>query len=210
VSLLTIDWEDEMSRSKMLSRVLLLLAVPLVGAVSPGSADDKPVLRLRATAMDPGGATAEGGRRASTGMLELGIERWTTDADHAKLAAILAEKGEDSLLNALQKLPRAGFIRTPTSLGWEIHYARQVPLPDGGRRIIIATDRPMNFYELWNRPRSADYQFTLSEIRLGPDGRGTGTLVPAARIDYNESTKTIEVENYASQPVRLTDVRVEK
>jgi hypothetical protein len=142
-------------------------------------------------------------------MLEIGIERWTSDAEHAKLAAILAEKGKDSLLNELQKRPRAGFIRTPTSLGWQIHYARQIPLPDGGRRIIIATDRPMNFYELWNRPRSAEYQFTLAEIRLGPDGRGKGTLVPAARIDYHEPTKTIEVENYATQPIRLSDVRVE-
>jgi hypothetical protein len=198
-----------MRRSRIGSIGIVLLAVSLAWAISPGSANDKPVLRLRATAVDPGGATPEGGRRASAGMLEIGIERWTSDAEHAKLAAIVAEKGSDALLNELQKLPRAGFIRTATSLGWQIHYARQVPLPEGGRRIIIATDRPMNFYELWNRPRSADYQFMLVEIRLGADGRGQGTLVPAARIDYNESTKTIEVENYASQPVRLTDVRVE-
>lgn len=198
-----------MRRSRIGSIGMVLLAGSLAWAISPGSANDKPVLRLRATAVDPGGATPDGGRPASTGMLEIGIERWTSDAEHAKLAAILAEKGKDSLLSELQKRPRAGFIRTPTSLGWQIHYARQIPLPDGGRRIIIATDRPMNFYELWNRPRSVDYQFTLVEIRLGPDGRGKGTLVPAARIDYNEATKTIEVENYASQPVRLSDVRVE-
>lgn len=198
-----------MRRSRIGSIGMVMLAVSLAWAISPGSANDKPVLRLRATAVDPGGATPDGGRRASTGMLEIGIERWTSDDEHAKLAAILAEKGKDSLLSALQKRPRAGFIRTPTSLGWQIHYARQIPLPDGGRRIIIATDRPMNFYELWNRPRSAEYQFTLAEIRLGPDGRGKGTLVPAARIDYHEATKTIEVENFSNQPVRLTDVRVE-
>jgi hypothetical protein len=197
-----------MKRSRVSSGVLVL-SVSLAWAVAPAAAADKPVLRLRAAAMDPGGVTAEGGRPASAGMLEIGIERFTSDADHAKLAAIVAEKGSEALLNELQKLPRAGWIRTSRSLGWRIHYAREIPLPDGGRRIIIATDRPMNFYELWNRPRSADYQFTLAEIRLGPDGRGTGTLVPAARIDYQEATKTIEVENYSSQPVRLTDVRVE-
>jgi hypothetical protein len=84
-----------------------------------------------------------------------------------------------------------------------------IPLADGSKRIIFATDRPMNFYELWRRPRSVDYQYLLGEVRLGPDEKGQGTLVPAARVDYNEETKTIEIENYAAQPVRLVDVRVE-
>jgi hypothetical protein len=68
----------------------------------------------------------------------------------------------------------------------------------------------MPFWEIWNRPQSAEYQYMFAEIRLGADGRGQGTLVPVARIDYNEDLKTLEIENYASQPVRLTDVRVEK
>ena len=198
-----------MTRSRMLSVVIPLLALGTGWAASPGAADDK-VLKLRAVAVDPGGVTPEGGRRASTGRLDVGIERWTTDAEHARLAAVLAEKGPDALLHELQKMPRSGYIRTPSTVGWNIHYARQMPLPDGGRRIVFATDRPMNFWELWNRPRSAEYQFLLAEIRLGPDGKGKGTLVPAAKIDYYEPTKTIEVENYSSQPVRLTDVQIEK
>jgi hypothetical protein len=68
----------------------------------------------------------------------------------------------------------------------------------------------MSFYELWNRPKSADYEYMFAEMRIGPDGKGQGTLVPAARIDYDPDTKTIEVENYASQPVRLSEVRIEK
>ena len=189
------------------------LVVPLLAtawALNAGAAD-KPVLRLRATAVDLGGATPEGGsRRAGATALEIGIERFTTDDEHARVAAILAEKGPEALMSALQKLPAAGYIRTSSSLRWDVHYARDIAQSDGSRRIVIATDRPMNFYELWNRPRSVDYQYLLAEIRLGPDGKGRGTLVPAARIDYHEVTKTIEVENYASQPIRLTDVRVEK
>jgi hypothetical protein len=168
------------------------------------------VLRLRATAVDVGASSPTGGRRGGAGMLDIDIERFTTDEEHARLAAVLAEKGPDALLSELQKLPRAGYIRTPTSLGWDIHYARQIPLPEGGSRIVFATDRPMNFWELWRRPQSVDYQYLAGEVRLGPDGKGRGTLVPAARIDYNEVTKTIEIENYSSQPVRLTEVRIEK
>jgi hypothetical protein len=187
----------------------LAAAVPLValalGLAATGIADEKPTLRLRAVAVDVGG------RRALTNTLDIAIERWTTDEEHKRLAAVLKEKGPDALLSALQKTrPRAGYIRTTGSIGWDIHYARQVTLDDGTRRIILATDRPMNFYELWNRPRSVDYQYTLAEIRLGPDGRGRGTLVPAARIEYDDITNTIEVENFEQQPVRLTEVRVEK
>ena len=67
----------------------------------------------------------------------------------------------------------------------------------------------MSFWELYNRPRSVDYEFTVAEIRLGPDGKGTGELVPAAKITWNQDRHTFEVENFSNSPVRLTDVRVE-
>ena len=199
-----------MSRSRMPWIVISLAAAGAGLAASASSAADKPLLRLRAAAVDAGAVTPSGSRPASAGILEIGIERWTTDAEHARVADVLVEKGPDGLMSVMKDLPRAGYIRTPTSLGWQIHYAREILLPEGGRRIIFATDRPMAFWELWNRPQSADYQYMFAEVRLGADGRGQGTLVPVARIDYDEGTRTIEIENYASQPVRLSDVRVEK
>ena len=199
-----------MSRSRWTS-VALSLAVAGAGwAASASSADDKPLLRLQATAIDVGAVSPSGGRRGGTGILEIGIERWTTDAEQARVADVLTEKGPDALMSVMQDLPRAGYIRTPRSLAWEIHYAREVPLSGGGRRIVFATDRPMNFWELWNRPQSAEYQYMFAEVRLGADGRGQGTLVPIARIDYDQNTKTLVIENYESQPVRLSEVRIDK
>jgi hypothetical protein len=198
-----------MHRSKVSAVTAVLLAGSLAYGASRSRAADQPVLQLRATAIDPGAATPTGARPPVAGTLEIVVNHWTTDAQHARLASALTEKGSDGMLDDLKDLPAAGYIRTPTSLGWDIHYARQVPLPDGGRRIIFATDRPMTLWELWRQPRSANYEYLLGEVRLGPDGRGTGTLVPAARIDYDTPTRTIEVENYASEPVRLTEVRVE-
>jgi hypothetical protein len=174
------------------------------------SSADQPALKLHATAIDVGAVTPTGARRGGAGTVDIVVERFTTDEEHARLAAVLREKGNESLLDELQKLPRAGYIRTPGRLGWDLHYVREVRSSDGGRRIVFASDRPMNFWELWNRPQSADYQFLAGEIRLRPDGKGQGTLVPAARIDYNEGLQTIEVEDYASQPVRLTEVRIDK
>jgi hypothetical protein len=196
-----------MTRSRLTFLAILSFLLGEVGSIPPARADDeKPILRLRAFTVDLSGT-----RRARTGTLDIVIERWSTPAELAMLRDVLVEKGEDKLLSTLQKIkPRAGYIRTSTSLGWDIHIAQQTLGSDGRRRISLATDRPMSFWEAVQRPRSADYQFTLAEIRLRPDGKGEGKLVPAAKIDYDKETNTLEIENYDIEPVRLTEVTVEK
>jgi hypothetical protein len=181
---------------------LLLLALPLVA--SPVGAGDPPVLKLRAFAVDMSGVG-----RAQSGTIDITIERWTTDEEQKTLKDVLVEKGGESLRGALQKIkPRAGYINTSRTLGWDVQYARQTSYGDGARRINLATDRPMSFWEASNQPRSADYEFLLMEIRLGKDGKGEGKLVPLAKISYNEVSRTVEIENYGSEPVRLTKVEV--
>jgi hypothetical protein len=185
----------------------LLFATALVAALAPPRpthAKTEPVLQLRAFAVN-----MSGGRRASAGTLDITIERWSTDEERSRLLAVLVEKGPDDLVDALRDVkPRAGFVRTSRSLGWDIGYAREMPFGDGGRRIVFATDRPMSFLEVRNRPRSADYEFLVAEIRLLKDGKGEGTLAAAARIEYDKNENTIQVENYDTQPVRLTQVTI--
>ena len=142
--------------------------------------------------------------------LDITIERWSTPEEAAKLRDVLTEKGADALLETLQKMPRTGSIQRTGRLGWDIHFAQQVVAADGSRRIVLATDRPMSFWEAANQPRSADYAFTLAEIRLGADGKGEGKLVPAAKIDYDKESNTLEIENYNTEPTRLTQVEIEK
>jgi hypothetical protein len=180
----------------------LLAALSCVG--SPAAADDPP-LRLRAFAVNMSGVGRPG---AET--LDIVIERWSTDAEQKTLIDTLRERG-DKLLDELQDIePRAGYIRTTTSLGWAIQYARQEELASGGRRVVFATDRPMSFYELQNRTRSSDYEFMFCEIRLRPDGKGEGKLSTAAKIRWDEHERAMEIEDYAIEPVRLTQVSVVK
>jgi hypothetical protein len=185
------------------------LAVILAGAgflAHDTAAAAESALRLRAFAVNMNTPA-----RARTGTLDINIERWSTPEEAARLRAVLAEKGADALLEALQKMkPRAGSIQRTGQLGWDIHFAQQVVASNGSRRIVIATDRPMSFWEAANRPRSADYQFTLAEIRLRPDGKGEGKLVPAAKIDFDAESNTLEIENYDTEPTRLTQVQIEK
>jgi hypothetical protein len=41
----------------------------------------------------------------------------------------------------------------------------------------------MSFWEAANRPRSADYDFTLLDIRFDADGKGTGERTVAAKVN---------------------------
>jgi hypothetical protein len=196
----------------MRSRIFKSLGAAAAGvllAVMPGSvaADQPPpgVLRLSAFAVNLSGIG-----RPTPQRLEIVIERWSSDATRDKLLDTLADKGSDELLDALQSVkPRVGYIRTTTSLGWDIQYARESPLPEGGRRIVFATDRPMSFREASLRPRSSEYEFMLCEIHLDRDGTGEGKLATMAKISYDKKTKVIEVENYGIEPVRLTRVTTE-
>jgi hypothetical protein len=144
------------------------------------------------------------GRTGATAV-DIVIERWTSDAENRRLFALFKEKGPEALLEALRDTPRVGYFRTPDSLAYDLHYARQMPGEDGGRRIVLATDRPIGFWEAASRPRSFDYPFTLIELRMDGEGRGVGKLSVATKITL--SGDVLVLENFANQPVHLNDVR---
>jgi hypothetical protein len=116
----------------------------------------------------------------------------------------------EKLLDTLTSLPRVGYFRTPNSIGYDLHYAQRDPLPDGGERVVLATDRHISFWEAANQPRSIDYPFTVIELRLNAEGAGEGKMSLAARITGDKESRLIMLENYATQPVMLNDVRREK
>ena len=171
-------------------------------------------LRLRAFAVDLNTNTARPnpGSNRTTNTVDIVIERWSTPEEVEKLRGALMEepdrRGRSTvLLPALQAIrPRCGFTRTSTSLGWDIQYAREIPIEGGGRRIVVATDRPIEMWEARNNTRSRDHEFSLAEIHLGPDGTGQGTAITMAALRFNAETKTLEVENYQIQPVRLNNI----
>lgn len=147
--------------------------------------------------------------RAQTSPVDITISRWSTDADRDRLLAILKSQGQDGLLSALQKMPVVGYMTTPGSLRYDLHFARQRPNPDGGRMISLATDRYIGSWEAANRPRTIDYPFTLIQLEVDKDGRGVGKASLYTKITAAQDG-TIELENFANQPVMLNDVHPAK
>jgi hypothetical protein len=142
---------------------------------------------------------------AATSQVDIHIQRYSTDAERDQLMDAFKNGGQDRLLDTLQKLPVVGYIRTPTSLRYDLHFARQVPNPEGGRKVILLTDRHMAMWEVVNSTRSVNYPFTLVQLELGPDGKGVGKASIATKITQNDNV--IELENFESQPVLLNNVQ---
>ena len=147
--------------------------------------------------------------------VDIRIDSWSTPEEREQLIVTMLEKGSDALLKALQKAPVKGRFRIPTarppdphhlSLGLDIRYAWQVPLPEGGKRIVLAMDRYIGFAEARNQPRSVDYPFTLIQIHVDKDGKGEGKMAVATKIKFDKEKKVIELENYATEPVRLNNL----
>jgi hypothetical protein len=147
--------------------------------------------------------------RANASVVDIEIKRWSTDAEKDQLLQVFREKGQEGLLTALQKLPVVGGIRTPGSLNYDIHFARQRPRAEGGREIFLMTDRYVSAWEAMNRPRTIDYPFTLIQLQLDQNGRGVGKASIATQITQDPDG-TIVLENFSSQPVMLNDVRPAK
>jgi len=193
-----------MSHSRMVHTAVSValgatLVVPMIG--STASAKEEEILRLRAFAVNLNNG-------ARTGTIDIVIERWSTPEETSNLKAVFVEKGQDKLLSALQKVkPRCGFARTSTSLGWDIYFARETDLPDGGKKIVLGSDRPVGMWEARNSGRSMDYEFSLAEIRLPATGKGEGKAIPRAKLTLNKEG-VLEIENYEREPVRLNEVTV--
>jgi hypothetical protein len=137
--------------------------------------------------------------------LEIDIERWSTAAERTRLVAAIG-KGQKAMLEVLYDLPRIGAIRTPGDLGLTLHYAHQTRTDDGGRRIFLATDRPIGFAETWNRSRTADYPFTFIELNVPARGDGKGLLSLATKVTASRDGRFVHAENWDSA-ITLTQVK---
>jgi hypothetical protein len=145
-----------------------------------------------------------------TGMVEIVVDRWSTNAERERLMSVAFSKGPGKLLDVLQELPKVGYFRTPDRTGWDLRFARRTPGEDGGEHIVLATDRRVGYWETVVQPPSFDYPFTVIELHLNGDGRGEGRMSFATKVVADRKTGQISLENYEHQPVLLTDVHRER
>jgi len=153
-------------------------------------------------------AAMTGPAAGQTAFLTVQVERWATGDELRRLDSILVENGESALLEAVASTESAGWFKIGSGLRYELRVISHRPTEDGGMVIRALTDRPINIREIFRSARSADYGFGVIEIVLGPDFEGSGSLIPFAKIHFNDLE--FEIENFQSQSYRLMKVKPEK
>jgi hypothetical protein len=197
-----------MSRLPTIASAFLIAAIAALGPWhAPARAAAAPVERFTATAV----TSAKSGTRPHPVAIEILIERWSTDAERDRLIETLKSKGPSGLLTLIREMPGIGFMSSATSKGTPLHFAHARPAEDGGRHIIMASERPSSESEPRSRfRRGDDYPFTIVDFHVDSSGSGEGKVAYAAHLALNEKTGALEIGKYAAEPVYLTSVKSER
>ena len=137
------------------------------------------------------------------------ITGWTTNQQVQDYISVLKEKGPDGLVSAMEKSSDVGRLSPTGFVGSGFRFARYRPTADGGLHIVMVTNRPMSFGELYHGGRSTSYQFGIVVLNVDKNGKGTGILAPVCKIKFNKKNE-LEIENYGQQPFRLANVYLQK
>jgi hypothetical protein len=160
-------------------------------------------MTIQATAM---GTSTQLGRIINVNIY---IEAYSTQDDRKTLINAFNQRGQDGLVNALQDMKSKGRVRFSSGgVGNDVKYIIELPSTKG-RRLRLITDRWLSFRELYNSNRIADYNVGAIELNLTPDGKGSGTVLPACRLTMNKKKKQVEIETYQN-PWDLSNFMISK
>ena len=166
----------------------------------------QPVLPAQYAATATGQAGSAAGK---TFGLTIYVEALTSDGDIDELVATLKHKGQDGLVSALEDVKDKGRVAPTASVGTGMRVVRIRMTKDGGQHIVLATNRPISFPELYNGTRSTDYKIGIVVLDVDKDGKGTGTFSPLCKVKFNKKNE-LEVEHYGQKPFRLANVYRQK
>ena len=197
---------NTISRLRALTTVSALSTALALGFVAaPLPAEEELPLQFDAVAVNMSNVGPRGQAR-----IQIRIDRWSTDEERAKIFEALKNqrRGGRDLADTLFGKEPVGTIREQQSLAYDLRYSRSIPTEGGGKQLILATDRRIAFAEAWRASRTLDYNVSLIVLDVDERGRGEGQLMLGAEFGWNEAENRVEIEHFASQPIRLNNVRL--
>lgn len=215
------EGDDSMSGSTRIVVLTCLVLGVTVGLAALAAAQDEgsePAReRFSARAVAMGTSVPPILPPGTTATLDINITRWTTDEEKQHLFEVLTKKGQRGLVREMRRQPETGWFRVlstgPTGTGTprmpseRLRYARQIPLADGGRRIVLALDRPIAMSEVTTpQPRWRRHDVTIFFIDLDAENVGSGQLAIGVQLTVEKETGTLKIQSFATEPVRLTRV----
>lgn len=161
-------------------------------------------MTIQATAM---GTSTQLGKMYDINII---IEQFSTTEDRKTLIDSFKRSGQDGLVSVLEDMKPKGRIRFSSGgVGNDIKYIMELPADKGHRRLRLVTDRTLAFAELYQGTRSRDYTVGAIELDLTPDGKGSGTVLPACKLTVDKKKQQVEIETYQN-PWKLSNFMISK
>lgn len=158
-------------------------------------------MTIQATAM---GTSTQMGRIFN---INIHVEQLSTPEDRKALVEAFKRSGQYGLVRVLEDMKSKGRVRfTSGGVGNDVKYITELPSKNG-RRFRLVTDRILAFGELYAGTRSRDYSVGAIELILTPDGKGSGTVLPACKLTVDKKKQQVEIETYQN-PWKLTNIMV--
>jgi hypothetical protein len=187
---------------KNLLRSVLVVSVLAILASVGTSAQTQKRMTIQATAT---GTSTQLGKIYNVNII---VEQYSTPEEKELLINAFKSKGQDGLVDALSDLKPKGRVRFASGgVGNDVKYIMELPSENGLRRLRLVTDRNIAFGEQYQGTRSSDYSVGTIELELTPDGKGSGTVLPACRLTVNKKKQQLEVETYQN-PWKLTNLMI--
>jgi hypothetical protein len=189
-------------------RFLTVVALFLCLALGNGIAQSAEPAETQANVPAQYAAVAFGQSGSAAGKsfsLTVYVQELTSDGQIQELVSTLKHKGQDGLVSALEGIKDKGRFAPTGSVGTGMRVVRIHPTKDGGQHIVLATNRPISFPELYNGTRSTQYKIGIVELNVDKDGKGTGTFSPLCKVKFNKNSE-LEIEHYGQKPFRLANV----
>ena len=175
--------------NRLLRNALMVALFPLLAGIST-TVQAQERMTIQATAM---GTSTQMGKIIN---VNIHIEQFSTPDDRKALIDAFARSGQDGFVDVLQDMKPKGRVRFASGgVGNDVKYIIELP-SKSGRRFRLVTDRNLAFGELYSGSRSSDYSVGAIELVLTPDGKGSGTVLPACKLKVDKKTQEIEIETY--------------
>ena len=190
-----------MRNRRLLCCVPIVYLLPLLAGGSIAQAQGR--MTIQATAM---GTSTQMGKMYDVNII---IEQFSTQDDRKALIDAFTRSGQDGLVGVLEDMKPKGRVRFANGgVGNDVKYIIELP-SENGRRFRLVTDRYLAFGELYHGTRSRDYSVGAIELILTPDGKGSGTVLPACKLTVDKKKQQIEIETYQN-PWKLTNFIISK
>jgi len=178
------------------------------------------ILPAAAAAQKEMNAEPAGGKTVYTGTIvtfsgrtlpfTMELDGRTTAGDAKKALRKLNLNGQEGFQKAVGKQD-LGYFALDGSVGHRLRYVASDETDTGQQKIVAVFERWLKPFEIRYGTRSADYPFTYIELFVGRDGKGSGTIIGAARVRADKQNgNSLGFENFGAYPAKIIGLRMSR